>query len=108
MENSNQNPNTNDPPSSFVIKIPSYEEVIQSQSQPPAQSLFKSSQTFTQAFKSIKNSEFYVPPPSSSSSQSQSRDSSTPAANQAGASSSSAQNRNAILVSNRQVIDIVL
>ncbi|KAF5765326.1 putative ERCC1/RAD10/SWI10 family, RuvA domain 2, restriction endonuclease type II [Helianthus annuus] len=102
MENSNQNPNTNDPPSSFVIKIPSYEEVIQSQSQPPAQSLFKSSQTFTQAFKSIKNSEFYVPPPSSSSSQSQSRDSSTPAANQAGASSSSAQNRNAILVSNRQ------
>ncbi|MFS8018685.1 putative ERCC1/RAD10/SWI10 family, RuvA domain 2, restriction endonuclease type II [Helianthus anomalus] len=104
MENSKENPNTNDPPSSFVIKIPSYEEVIQSQSQPPAQSLFKSSQTFTQAFKSIKNSEFYVPPPSSSSSQSQSRDSSTPsaAANQAGASSSSAQNRNAILVSNRQ------
>lgn len=62
-----------------VIQIPSYQEVIETSSQPKSQSLFKPSQSFSQAFSFIKNSEFYTPPPppppppatSSSSSQSQ-------------------------------------
>lgn len=61
--------------SSIVIKIPSYQEVIessQSKSTPPF--LFNPSQSFSQAFSFIKSSEFYTPPPplsntSSSSSQ---------------------------------------
>lgn len=47
-----------------VIKIPSYQEVIdssQSKSGPP--SLFCPSPTFSQAFSFIKSSEFYSPPP---------------------------------------------
>jgi len=54
--------------SSVVIEIPSYQEVLennQSKSKPP--SLFTPSETFSQAFASIKNSEFYIPPPTSSS-----------------------------------------
>jgi len=50
--------------SSVVIKIPSYQEVIessQSKSTPP--SLFNPSQSFSQAFSFIKSSEFYIPPP---------------------------------------------
>ncbi|KAL8265987.1 hypothetical protein R6Q59_003331 [Mikania micrantha] len=111
-----QNPNNNSSSSSsFVIKIPSYQEVIQSsQSKPPVQSLFNPSQSFTQAFDYIKNTEFYAPPPpppasaSSQSDSSTSRGGSTPpslpssAANPTGASSSSTLNRNAILVSHRQ------
>jgi DNA excision repair protein ERCC-1 len=61
-----------------VIKIPSYQEVIessQSKSTPP--SLFNPSKSFSQAFSFIKSSEFYTPPPpppsnTSSSSSSQS------------------------------------
>ena len=61
-EKDNQNPN-NSSSSSFVIKIPLYEEVIQSsQSKTPPQSLFNPS-SFSQAFNSIKNTEFYAPPP---------------------------------------------
>ncbi|KAK9071558.1 hypothetical protein SSX86_007986 [Deinandra increscens subsp. villosa] len=113
MENSDdQNPNKNNPSSSssFVIKIPSYEEVIQtSQSKTTARSLFNPSpQSFTQAFNSIKNTEFYSPPPPPPSSSSQ-FDPSTSRGNSASsplpsaaASSSSTQIRNAILVSHRQ------
>lgn len=77
MEQSNDHNPNNDKSSSFVIKIPSHKDVIQSsQSKTPIQSLFNPSESFTQAFKSIKNTEFYAPPPppvsSSSSSQFQS------------------------------------
>ena len=47
-----------------MIKIPSYQEVIessQSKSTPP--SLFTPSQSFSQAFSFVKSSEFYSPPP---------------------------------------------
>ena len=47
---------------SFVVKIPSYEEVVES-SQPKSQSLFKPSPSFSQAFDFIKNTEFYTTPP---------------------------------------------
>ncbi|KAL8166388.1 hypothetical protein V2J09_007887 [Rumex salicifolius] len=48
----------------FTIEIPSYKEVLESsQSKSTAPSLFAPSQTFSQAFASIKNSEFYSPPP---------------------------------------------
>ncbi|KAL4578044.1 hypothetical protein LXL04_014159 [Taraxacum kok-saghyz] len=116
-EKDNQNQN-NSSSSSFVIKIPSYEEVIQSsQSKTPPQSLFNPS-SFSQAFNSIKNTEFYAPPPPPPPSSSSlprgiqpsgvdaTPSSSSPpvsTANSTGASSSSAQNRNnAILVSHRQ------
>ncbi|KAK1421530.1 hypothetical protein QVD17_23942 [Tagetes erecta] len=105
-KNDDQNPNNNNN-SSFVIKIPSYEQVIQSKT--PSQSLFKPSQTFTQAFNSIKNTDFYAPPPpppsSSQFDSSASRGNSTPSSLPSGSNStaaSSTQNRNAILVSNRQ------
>ncbi|KDP23543.1 hypothetical protein JCGZ_23376 [Jatropha curcas] len=98
----------------MVIQIPSYQEVIES-SQPKTQSLFKPSQTFSQAFSSIKNSEFYTPPPpppsaaSTSSSQSGiiSNNSSVPSPSPSASAASSSslqtgQSRNAILVSHRQ------
>lgn len=44
-----------------VIKIPSYQEVLDSKS--TTQSLFVPSQTFSQAFAHLKSSEFYSPPP---------------------------------------------
>ena len=50
--------------SSVVIKIPSYQEVLESsqaKSTPP--SLFVPSQTFSEAFSFLKSSEFYAPPP---------------------------------------------
>lgn len=50
-----------------MIQIPSYQEVFESSQVKPKQtqesSLFKPSQTFSQAFSFIKNSEFYSPPP---------------------------------------------
>ncbi|XP_025011888.1 DNA excision repair protein ERCC-1 isoform X2 [Ricinus communis] len=49
-----------------VIQIPSYQEVIESSQNPKTESLFKPSQTFSQAFSFIKDSEFYTPPPQSS------------------------------------------
>jgi len=50
--------------SSVVIRIPSYQEVVESsqaKSTPP--SLFLPSQSFSQAFAFVKSSEFYAPPP---------------------------------------------
>ncbi|KAA8536891.1 hypothetical protein F0562_029369 [Nyssa sinensis] len=108
---------------SFVIKIPSYQEVIENSSSKTAPSLFNPSPSFSQAFNFIKNSEFYTPPPPPASASSQpSQASDTAALRQIGqsevpsssssfsaapvASSSSsvqiAQSRNAILVSHRQ------
>ncbi|KAF2307173.1 hypothetical protein GH714_025282 [Hevea brasiliensis] len=107
-EGEEQNRTTN--PKKVVIQIPSYQEVMQS-SQPKSQSLFKPSQTFSQAFSFIKNSEFYTPPPpppSSSTSQSVpvSDDASVPSPSPSPAVASSSlqngQSRNAILVSHRQ------
>ncbi|KAK4803724.1 hypothetical protein SAY86_003541 [Trapa natans] len=47
-----------------VIKIPSYQEVIESsQSKSTLPSLFSPSPTFSHAFSFIKSSEFYSPPP---------------------------------------------
>ena len=60
----NQHKRNKSSSSSTVIKIPSYQEVIessQSKSTPP--SLFNPSKTFSQAFSFIKSSEFYTPPP---------------------------------------------
>ncbi|KAF4389924.1 hypothetical protein G4B88_003407 [Cannabis sativa] len=101
-----------------VIKIPSYQEVIessQSKSTPP--SLFAPSQSFSQAFSFVKSSEFYSPPPLEPPQVTQtttSREylqsnvaSPLPVASTssvASSSSSSTQNRNAILVSHRQAI----
>ncbi|XP_057784985.1 DNA excision repair protein ERCC-1-like [Salvia miltiorrhiza] len=96
---------------SFVVKIPSYEEVVES-SQPKSQSLFKPSSSFSQAFNFIKNTEFYTTPPSvpvaqsskdaSSSSQGsyprQTIQSEAPSTSV----SSAGANRNAIIVSHRQ------
>jgi DNA excision repair protein ERCC-1 len=64
--------------SSVVIKIPTYQEVIessQSKSTPP--SLFNLSQSFSQAFSFIKSSEFYTPPPPPSNASSSSSSSSS-------------------------------
>ncbi|KAI3747431.1 hypothetical protein L6452_09888 [Arctium lappa] len=104
-----QNPNKNTSSSSFVIKIPSFEEVIHgSQSKTPPQSLFNPSHSFSQAFNSIKNTEFYAPPPPPSRGVQPSDVDATPSSlpfagsNHTGASSSSTQSRNSILVSHRQ------
>ncbi|XP_057789530.1 DNA excision repair protein ERCC-1-like [Salvia miltiorrhiza] len=96
---------------SFVVKIPSYEEVVES-SQPKSQSLFKPSSSFSQAFNFIKNTEFYTTPPSAPVAQS-SKD--APSSSQGShprqtihseapstSVSSAAANRNAIIVSHRQ------
>lgn len=48
----------------FVIEIPSYEQVIEGNSQPKTtSSLIKPYSTFSQAFNFIKNSDLYSPPP---------------------------------------------
>nr|XP_023898496.1 DNA excision repair protein ERCC-1 isoform X1 [Quercus suber]POE53152.1 dna excision repair protein ercc-1 [Quercus suber] len=126
----NQHKRNKSSSSSTVIKIPSYQEVIessQSKSTPP--SLFNPSKSFSQAFSFIKSSEFYTPPPqpppsntTSSSQSSQALDgtvsrqigqshppsSTSPASAAAPATSSplstslATQSRNAILVSHRQ------
>ncbi|XP_057784975.1 DNA excision repair protein ERCC-1-like isoform X1 [Salvia miltiorrhiza] len=96
---------------SFVVKIPSYEEVVES-SQPKSQSLFKPSSSFSQAFNFIKNTEFYTTPPSVPVAQS-SKD--APSSSQGSyprqtiqseapstSVSSAGANRNAIIVSHRQ------
>ncbi|KAJ4830820.1 Excision repair cross-complementation group 1 [Turnera subulata] len=111
-----------------VIQIPSYQEVIDNSQPKPSQAnsnLFKPSQTFSQAFSFIKNTEFYTPPPppqpsatssfsqqglvsinastSSGVASSPSPSASAPSAAAATSSSSqSNQSRNAILVSHRQ------
>ncbi|XP_047176884.1 DNA excision repair protein ERCC-1 isoform X1 [Vigna umbellata] len=101
--------------SSVVIRIPSYQEVVESsqaKSTPP--SLFLPSQSFSQAFAFVKSSEFYAPPPPAPPqprefAQSDAPSStSTPSSAAAAASSSklpssqASQNRNSILVSHRQ------
>ncbi|KAK2984079.1 hypothetical protein RJ640_028543 [Escallonia rubra] len=104
--------------SSFVIKIPSYQEVIESSRSEKAPSLFNPSPSFSQAFNFIKNSEFYEPPPpppsppAPASPPPQNADSSRIGQSEvlgssysAVASTSKGQNgpsRNAILVSHRQ------
>ncbi|KAL0817773.1 hypothetical protein Bca101_074217 [Brassica carinata] len=105
----------NKPKTQIVIGVPSYQEVVESsqtKSTPP--SLFKPSQTFSQAFAFVKSSDVYsAPPPLASSSgashvpstsqtpQTDVASSSTPVAT-ASLSSNTTQPRNAILVSNRQ------
>ncbi|EOA31120.1 hypothetical protein CARUB_v10014280mg [Capsella rubella] len=114
--------NADKPKTQIVIGVPSYQEVLESsqtKSTPP--SLFKPSQTFSQAFAFVKSSDVYSPPPPppppSSSSQPPGA-SQVPSSSETfqtdGASSSSTpvttgslpsnatQTRNAILVSNRQ------
>ncbi|KAG7580761.1 ERCC1/RAD10/SWI10 family [Arabidopsis suecica] len=111
------------PKTQIVIGVPSYQEVIESsqtKSTPP--SLFKPSQSFSQAFAFVKSSDVYSPPPPPSSSAASSSQpsgaSQVPSSSQTlqtdGASSSSTpvstgslplnttQTRNAILVSHRQ------
>ncbi|CAN1124319.1 DNA excision repair protein ERCC-1 [Linum perenne] len=97
------------PTQKVLIQIPSYQDVIGGTSASSSTTtLFQPSQTFSQAFAFIKNTEFYSPPPQPPPSESQ-----TPpeSATQSGASSSSAsaanqstpvQTRNSILVSHRQ------
>uniref|UniRef100_M1CAL7 Excision repair cross-complementing 1 ercc1 n=1 Tax=Solanum tuberosum TaxID=4113 RepID=M1CAL7_SOLTU len=98
---------------SFVIQIPSYEEVMESSSQSKttssSSSLFNPTPSFSQAFKFVKNSEFYSPPPPPNTQPSSSSQSATPRpvnssdVNTSSSSTpSSSANRNAILVSNRQ------
>lgn len=80
----------------FLIKIPSYQEVING-AQP--------SSSFSQAFSSIINSEFYSPPPPAAAPHPPPPDPSGQLCQSETASVSSSQfgqNRNAILVSNRQ------
>ncbi|XP_057497015.1 DNA excision repair protein ERCC-1 [Actinidia eriantha] len=104
----------------FVIKIPSYQQVLESShSQTSQPSLFTPSPSFSQAFNFIKSSEFYTPPPEVSSTTpppsaaaaaasrnlDQSEAPSSSSSSSAVASSSTSQvahNRNAILVSHRQ------
>ncbi|XP_042014039.1 DNA excision repair protein ERCC-1-like isoform X1 [Salvia splendens] len=96
---------------SFVVKIPSYEEVVES-SQPKSQSLFKPSPSFSQAFNFIKNTEFYATPPSVPVAEpSEDAPSSSQGSNQrltiqsqapSTSVSSAGANRNAIIVSHRQ------
>ncbi|PHT88282.1 DNA excision repair protein ERCC-1 [Capsicum annuum] len=95
---------------SFVIQIPSYEEVMES-SQSKTTSLFPSSSSslvnptpssFSQAFKFVKESEFYSPPPPTSHPSSRPVNSSDVTASPSSSAPSSSTNRNAILVSNRQ------
>jgi DNA excision repair protein ERCC-1 len=111
------------PKTQIVIGVPSYQEVLESsqtKSTPP--SLFKPSQSFSQAFAFVKSSDVYSPPPPSSAAASSSQPSgasqvphsSSQTHQTDGASSSSTpvatgsvpsnttQNRNAILVSHRQ------
>ncbi|CAN6581991.1 unnamed protein product [Malus baccata var. baccata] len=101
-----------------VIKIPSFQEVLessQSKSTPP--SLFTPSHSFSQAFAFVKSSEFYSPPPPSTAASQPPQTSDATNSRQTGqsdvpssssapanavASSSSVQRRNAILVSHRQ------
>lgn len=52
--------------SSVVIRIPSYQEVVESsQAKSTPSSLFVPSQTFSEAFAFVKSSDFYSPPPKS-------------------------------------------
>ncbi|KAL2325474.1 hypothetical protein Fmac_024532 [Flemingia macrophylla] len=111
MQKQQEEEDANKRKSSVVIRIPSYQEVVESsqfKSTPP--SLFVPSQTFSQAFAFVKSSEFYAPPPPRESTQSDapsSTSTSSPAAAAAAPSSTlpnshHTQSRNSILVSHRQ------
>ncbi|XP_050221662.1 DNA excision repair protein ERCC-1 isoform X2 [Mercurialis annua] len=92
-----------------LIQIPSYQEVIENSQNPKTQSLFNPSQTFSQAFASIKNSEFYTPPPppksgavsdnENSNPTSTTQSAASPSPSAASPSNHAGQNRNAIIVS---------
>lgn len=102
----------------FVIRIPSYQEVLETyQSRLQPDSLFNPSPSFSQAFNFIKQTEFYSPPPPPSSSLPPQADSASDSRNvgkpnfpppasvgpsSSSSSSQSVQNRNAILVNHRQ------
>ncbi|CAH9057305.1 unnamed protein product [Cuscuta epithymum] len=96
----------------FVIKIPSYQDVLEaSQSKTAPSSLFHPSSSFSQAFSFVKDSEFYSPPSSHAPPVSQTAapritsESEAPSSSETRPSSSSAAApppRNAILVSHRQ------
>ncbi|XP_010548763.1 PREDICTED: DNA excision repair protein ERCC-1 [Tarenaya hassleriana] len=110
--------NGNRAKSQIVIGIPTYEEVLESSQVKSTPSLFKPSQSFSQAFAFVKSSDVYSPPPppsaenppgahqvSGSSNQTLQSDvasSSSSSVNAAPLPSNSSQTRNAILVSNRQ------
>ncbi|XP_042017676.1 DNA excision repair protein ERCC-1-like isoform X2 [Salvia splendens] len=106
-----QDDNQKQKSASFVVEIPSYEEVVES-SQPKSQSLFKPSPSFSQAFNFIKSTEFYTTPPSAPVAQpSVDAPSSSQVSNQrktiqsqapSTSVSSAGANRNAIIVSHRQ------
>ncbi|CAN4086288.1 unnamed protein product [Withania somnifera] len=92
---------------SFIIHIPSYEEVMEtSQSKTASSPLSSPVPSFSQAFRFIKNSEFYSPPQPSSSSQAaittRPFNSSDVTTSSSSSTPSSSANRNAILVSHRQ------
>ncbi|TKY52196.1 DNA excision repair protein ERCC-1 [Spatholobus suberectus] len=111
-EEEEENNDRNKKKNSVVIRIPSYQEVIESsqaRSTPP--SLFVPSQTFSQAFAFVKSSEFYSrpPPPSREAGQSDAPSSTSTSSTAAAAAASSTlpssqltQSRNSILVSHRQ------
>ncbi|CAN1232798.1 DNA excision repair protein ERCC-1 [Linum perenne] len=106
------------PTQKVLIQIPSYQDVIGGTSASSSTTtLFQPSQTFSQAFAFIKNTEFYSPPPQPPPSESQTPPESATQrligffVEYSGASSSSAsaanqstpvQTRNSILVSHRQ------
>ncbi|RAL49258.1 hypothetical protein DM860_017538 [Cuscuta australis] len=96
---------------SFVIKVPSYQDVLaasQSEKAPP--SLFNPTSSFSRAFNFVKDSEFYSqppppPPPTSSSAPRPTIESEGPSSSAIKPTPSSAAappSRNAILVSHRQ------
>ncbi|XP_020204975.1 DNA excision repair protein ERCC-1 [Cajanus cajan] len=110
-EEEEQNNDANKKKSSVVIRIPSYQEVVESsQAKSTPSSLFVPSQTFSQAFAFVKSSEFYAPPPPPPSRETSQSDapSSTSTSSPAAAASSTlpsshhTQSRNSILVSHRQ------
>ncbi|XP_052730612.1 DNA excision repair protein ERCC-1 isoform X2 [Vigna angularis] len=113
MEEEEKNSDGKQKKSSVAIRIPSYQEVVESsqaKSTPP--SLFLPSQSFSQSFAFVKSSEFYAPPPPAPPqprefAQSDAPSStSTPSSAAAAASSSklpssqASQNRNSILKGN--------
>ncbi|XP_019080771.1 DNA excision repair protein ERCC-1 isoform X3 [Vitis vinifera] len=95
--------------SSIVIKIPSYQEVLESSQSKTTSSLFTPSPSFSQAFSFVKSSQSYTPPPPATPppppppSSRQVEQLEAPSSSSSSPSlSRSAQSRNAILVSHRQ------
>ncbi|RVX18983.1 DNA excision repair protein ERCC-1 [Vitis vinifera] len=95
--------------SSIVIKIPSYQEVLESSQSKTTSSFFTPSPSFSQAFSFVKSSQSYTPPPPATPppppppSSRQVEQLEAPSSSSSSPSlSRSAQSRNAILVSHRQ------